>query len=59
MVWIHGGALVTGESDGYDPANLVRHGVVVVTINYRLGVFGFLADRALADRRAARPATTG
>ena len=37
MVWIHGGALVTGESNGYDPANLVRRGVVVMTINYRLG----------------------
>ena len=48
MVWLHGGALVTGESDGYDPANLVRRGVVVVTINYRLGALGFLADRALA-----------
>jgi len=50
MVWLHGGALVTGESDGYDPANLVRRGVVVVTINYRLGALGFLADRALAAR---------
>jgi para-nitrobenzyl esterase len=50
MVWIHGGALVTGESDVYDPAKLVRNGVIVVTINYRLGVFGFLAHPALADR---------
>ena len=50
MVWIHGGALVTGESDDYNPAKLVRHGVVVVTINYRLGALGFLADRALAAR---------
>jgi para-nitrobenzyl esterase len=50
MVWIHGGALVTGESDGYDPAGLVRRGVVVVTINYRLGALGFLADGALAAR---------
>ena len=50
MMWLHGGALVTGESDGYDPANLVRRGVVVVTINYRLGALGFLADRALAAR---------
>src|SRR5207302_8491224 len=36
MVWIHGGALVTGESDDYGPARLVAQGVVVVTINYRL-----------------------
>jgi para-nitrobenzyl esterase len=50
MVWIHGGALVVGESDDYNPAALVRHGVIVVTINYRLGLFGFLADSALASR---------
>lgn len=49
MVWIHGGALITGESDDYDPTNLVRDGVVVVTINYRLGALGFLAHPALTD----------
>jgi para-nitrobenzyl esterase len=48
MVWIHGGALVVGESDDYDPAMLVARGVVVVTINYRLGALGFLAHPALA-----------
>ena len=51
MVWVHGGSLRTGESDDYNPAALVRHGVVVVTINYRLGALGFLADAALASRR--------
>jgi len=50
MVWIHGGALITGESDDYDPAALVRRGVIVVTINYRLGALGFLAHPALASR---------
>jgi para-nitrobenzyl esterase len=49
MVWIHGGALVTGESNDYDPTALVQHGVTVVTINYRLGALGFLAHPALAD----------
>jgi para-nitrobenzyl esterase len=49
MVWIHGGALVTGESDDYSPAALVADGVTVVTINYRLGALGFLAHPALAD----------
>jgi para-nitrobenzyl esterase len=49
MVWIHGGALVTGESNDYDPTALVEHGVTVVTINYRLGALGFLAHPALAD----------
>jgi para-nitrobenzyl esterase len=50
MVWVHGGSLRTGESDDYDPAGLVRHGVIVVTINYRIGALGFLADAALASR---------
>ena len=49
MVWIHGGALVSGESDDYNPAKLVADGVTVVTINYRLGALGFLAHPALAD----------
>src|ERR1700691_2048234 len=47
MVWIHGGALVSGESNDYDPAGLVADGVTVVTINYRLGALGFLAHPAL------------
>ena len=48
MVWIHGGALVTGESDDYDATRLVDQGdVIVVTINYRLGELGFLAHPAL------------
>ena len=45
MVWIHGGAFVTGSGSSpiYDGSNLSRRGnVVVVTINYRLGVLGFL-----------------
>ncbi len=50
MVWIHGGALVSGESDDYDPSALVAHGVIVVTLNYRLGALGFLAHPALADK---------
>ena len=48
MVWIHGGALTVGESDDYMPTKLVRQGgVIVVTINYRLGALGFLAHPAL------------
>jgi para-nitrobenzyl esterase len=50
MVWIHGGGFVGGESDDYDPSGLVADGVIVVTINYRLGALGFLADPALASR---------
>jgi para-nitrobenzyl esterase len=48
MVWIHGGSLVTGASSDYDPSDLVDRGdVIVVTINYRLGALGFLAQPAL------------
>jgi para-nitrobenzyl esterase len=46
MVWIHGGNLVNGTGAVYDPTKLVRDGVVVVTINYRLGALGFLAHPA-------------
>ncbi|HSR25314.1 MAG TPA: carboxylesterase family protein [Candidatus Eisenbacteria bacterium] len=53
MVWIHGGALVTGESDDYDPSRLVARGVVVVTINYRLVALGFLAHGSLAAESAS------
>jgi para-nitrobenzyl esterase len=49
MVWIHGGALVVGESNEFDATKLVRGGVVVVTINYRLGALGFLAHPALTS----------
>jgi para-nitrobenzyl esterase len=46
--WIHGGALQIGSADGYDGSTLAREtGAVVVTINYRLGVFGFLGHPAL------------
>ena len=47
MVWIHGGALVVGESNDYNASKLVQRGVIVVTINYRLGALGFLAEPAL------------
>jgi para-nitrobenzyl esterase len=49
MVWIHGGSYLVGESNDYIPAGLVHRGVIVVTINYRLGALGFLADSALAS----------
>jgi para-nitrobenzyl esterase len=49
MVWIHGGSLVQGASNFYDPTPLVKMGnVIVVTINYRLGALGFLAHPALS-----------
>jgi para-nitrobenzyl esterase len=48
MVWLHGGGLTVGESDDYDPDRLVSKGVIVVTVNYRLGYLGFLAHPALS-----------
>lgn len=55
MVWIHGGALVTGSSKEtlYDGARLAREGVVVVSINYRLGVLGWLAHPDLSAESPA------
>lgn len=50
FVWIHGGALVAGSSSFgmYDGARLAEEGVVVVSLNYRLGVLGFLAHPQLS-----------
>jgi para-nitrobenzyl esterase len=48
MVWIHGGGLNKGAGSDFDPTPLVEGGdVIVVTLNYRLGVLGFLAHSAL------------
>ena len=49
MVWIHGGSLKheSGSVGAYGGANLARKGVVAVTINYRLGPFGYLAHPEL------------
>lgn len=52
MVWIHGGSLQTGSGSMYGAAPLVSQpdgDAIIVTINYRLGLFGFLAASALDD----------
>ncbi len=51
MVWIHGGALTRGAGslDVYNGEELAKKGVVVVTINYRLGIFGFFAHPELTQ----------
>ncbi len=60
LVWIHGGAFVLGAGSQmlYDGATLARRGdVVVVTINYRLGAFGFLRLRDVSGSGCPPPAT--
>ena len=49
MLWIHGGANAGGTASGalYKDGTLVQHGVVLVTVNYRLGIFGFFAHPEL------------
>jgi para-nitrobenzyl esterase len=52
IVWIHGGGDVDGESSDYDASKLATGGplgtpTVVVTLNYRLGLFGFFAHPAI------------
>ncbi|MBA2589865.1 MAG: carboxylesterase family protein [Alphaproteobacteria bacterium] len=48
LVWIHGGGYFDGASNDYDPAKLVTRGkLVVVTFNYRLNLFGFMAHPAI------------
>ncbi|HAC90554.1 MAG TPA: hypothetical protein DCF63_07950, partial [Planctomycetaceae bacterium] len=50
MVWIHGGGYTMGAASHplYDGESLARTGVVFVSINYRLGAFGFMARAALS-----------
>lgn len=50
LVWIHGGGLTQDAARNYNGAMLAQRGLVVVTINYRLGALGFLAHPALAAR---------
>jgi para-nitrobenzyl esterase len=49
MVWIHGGALTRGSGSipDYNGEQFAKKGVVLVTINYRLGILGFLAHPEL------------
>ena len=51
FVWIHGGALAAGSSSEalYDGAAMARQGIVVVSINYRLGVLGWMAHPDLSE----------
>ena len=54
MVWLHGGGFAggSGGNNFSDGTKLMHHGVIVVTINYRVGVMGFLAHPDLARETA-------
>jgi para-nitrobenzyl esterase len=56
LVWIYGGGFRggTGAHPRYDGENLARDGLVVVTFNYRLGAFGFLATPELSEESEHR-----
>ncbi|MGV8930212.1 MAG: carboxylesterase/lipase family protein [Brevundimonas sp.] len=61
MVWIHGGGLNNGSGTAalYDGTHLARRGVVVVTINYRLGRLGFFGHPALTAEAAGEDGLVG
>jgi para-nitrobenzyl esterase len=52
MVWIHGGGNSTGAAWVYDGQAFARDGVVLVTVNYRVGPLGFFAHPALTKEAA-------
>ncbi|WP_413379334.1 carboxylesterase/lipase family protein [Paenibacillus taichungensis] len=51
LVYIHGGAFKNGSGsmDLYNGENMAKKGVIFVTINYRLGIFGFMAHPELTE----------
>ena len=55
MVWFYGGALWSGSASLYPGDSLARQGVVVVTLNYRLGRLGFFAHPALVAEAPGEP----
>lgn len=63
MVWLHGGGFFSGSGDHlpiYDGESLARKGdVVIVSVNHRLGVFGFLYLRELCGEKYAESGNVG
>lgn len=55
MVWIHGGGLTSGHGSEWGPIganSVLQKGVILVSINYRLGIFGFFAHPELSAEAA-------
>ena len=61
LVWFYGGALQWGYPSEmeFDGERLARRGVIVVTVNYRINVFGFMAHPQLTKEQADAPANFG
>ena len=62
MVWLHGGGYVTGsahEQPAYEGTRLAKRGAVVVTVNHRLGAFGFMDVSELASEGYAGSGNAG
>ncbi len=60
MVFIHGGGNTLGSAASYDPSAFVQEqGVVVVTLNYRLGILGWFRHPALVDERSVSGEASG
>ena len=61
MVWIHGGGLTLGwgHQRGYNGANFAKQGVVLVSVNYRLGALGFLAHPLLSAEAEGKSGNYG
>ena len=58
IVWIYGGGNVDGETPGYDGSKMAADGkTVVVTMEYRLNLMGFLAHPALMTKATSSPIT--
>jgi para-nitrobenzyl esterase len=55
MVWIHGGAFVGGSGSGSSGNEFARQGVILMTINYRLGRLGHFAFPALSQENPEEP----
>jgi para-nitrobenzyl esterase len=55
MVWIHGGAFLFGSGSAYDGTQFAKQGLVVVTVNYRLGRAGWFAHPALTAENPKGP----
>lgn len=61
LVWFYGGALQWGypAEMEFDGERLARRGIVVVTVNYRINVFGFMAHPQITHKQPDAPANFG